>query len=60
MSLFPFRIASMTKNMTALAILSLRDRGKLQLDAPLEQYVPQFAAVKPATRDSAPVTVRWL
>ncbi|MCC8431281.1 beta-lactamase family protein [Reyranella aquatilis] len=55
-----FRIASMTKNMTALAILSLRDRGQLQLDAPLAQYVPQFAAVKPATRDSAPVTVRHL
>lgn len=55
-----FRIASMTKNMTALAILSLRDRGKLQLDAPLAQYVPQFAAVKPATGDSAPVTIRHL
>jgi len=55
-----FRIASMTKNMTALAILSLRDQGKLQLDAPLERYIPQFAAVKPATRDSAPVTVRHL
>jgi D-alanyl-D-alanine-carboxypeptidase/D-alanyl-D-alanine-endopeptidase len=55
-----FRIASMTKNMTALAILSLRDAGRLQLDVPLAQYVPQFAAVKPATRDSAPVTVRHL
>lgn len=55
-----FRIASMTKNMTALAILSLRDRGWLQLDAPLAHYVPQFAAVKPATHDSAPVTVRHL
>jgi CubicO group peptidase (beta-lactamase class C family) len=55
-----FRIASMTKNMTALAILSLRDRGWLHLDAPLAHYVPQFAAVKPATRDSAPVTVRHL
>ncbi len=55
-----FRIASMTKNMTALAILSLRDAGKLQLDVPLAQYVPQFAEVKPATRDSTPVTVRHL
>ncbi|WP_422001852.1 serine hydrolase domain-containing protein [Reyranella sp.] len=55
-----FRIASMTKNMTALAILSLRDAGKLALDAPLSTYVPQFAAVKPATADSAPVTVRHL
>ena len=55
-----FRIASMTKNMTALAVLSLRDAGKLALDAPLAEYVPQFAAVKPATRDSAPVTLRHL
>ncbi len=55
-----FRIASMTKNMTALAILVLRDAGRLVLDAPLAEYVPQFAAVAPATRDSAPVTVRQL
>jgi D-alanyl-D-alanine-carboxypeptidase/D-alanyl-D-alanine-endopeptidase len=55
-----FRIASMTKNMTALAVLSLRDAGKLVLDAPLPEYVPQFAAVKPATADSKPVTVRDL
>ena len=55
-----FRIASMTKNMTALAILSLRDQGRLALDAPLDQYVPQFAAVAPATRDSPPVSLRHL
>ena len=55
-----FRIASMTKNMTALAILALRDAGKLALDAPLSEYVPQFAKVRPATADSRPVTVRDL
>jgi len=55
-----FRIASMTKNMTALAILSLRDQGRLALDAPLAEYVPQFAAVPPATRDSRPVSLRDL
>ena len=55
-----FRIASMTKNMTALAILSLRDKGRLALDAPVSEYVPQFASVRPATRDSPPVTVRHL
>ena len=55
-----FRIASMTKNMTALVILSLRDQGRLALDAPVSQYVPQFAAVRPATTDSPPVTVRHL
>ncbi len=55
-----FRSASMTKNMTALAILALRDAGRLALDAPLSQYVPQFAAVAPATSDSPPVSLRHL
>src|SRR5580698_1733409 len=55
-----FRIASMTKSTTALAILALRDAGRLVLDAPLADAIPQFAAVAPATRDSAPVTVRHL
>ncbi len=55
-----FRIASMTKNMTALAVLSLRDQGRLSLDAPLSDYVPQFASVRPATRDSRPVSLRDL
>jgi CubicO group peptidase (beta-lactamase class C family) len=55
-----FRIASMTKSTTALAILALRDAGKLALDAPLADAIPQFAAVAPATRDSAPVTIRHL
>jgi CubicO group peptidase (beta-lactamase class C family) len=55
-----FRIASMTKSTTALAVLALRDAGKLALDAPLADYIPQFAAAAPPTRDSAPVTVRHL
>lgn len=55
-----FRIASMTKSTIALGILALRDAGRLVLDAPLAEYLPQFGAVAPATRDSAPVTVRHL
>lgn len=55
-----FRIASMTKSATALAILALRDQGRLALDAPLAEYVPQFASVAPATRDSPPVSLRHL
>lgn len=55
-----FRIASMTKSVTALGILALRDQGRLALDAPLSTFIPQFARVKPATGDSAPVTVRHL
>jgi CubicO group peptidase (beta-lactamase class C family) len=55
-----FRIASMTKNVTALAVLALRDAGKLALDAPYAQYVPQFARVPLPTRDSPPLTLRHL
>ena len=55
-----FRIASMTKSVTALAILALRDQVKLELDAPLAIHIPQFARVRLPTRDSAPVTVRHL
>src|SRR6476469_5261035 len=35
-----FRIASMSKNFTALAALKLRDEGKLSLDMPAEHYIP--------------------
>jgi CubicO group peptidase (beta-lactamase class C family) len=38
-----FRIASITKTFTATAILKLRDEGKLQLDDPVQQYVPWFS-----------------
>lgn len=55
-----FRIASMTKNTTALAILMLRDAGKVALDAPAATYVPELAKLKLPTADSAPVTLRDL
>ncbi len=35
-----FRIASMSKSVTAMAIMKLRDEGKVQLDAPAETYLP--------------------
>lgn len=37
------RIGSITKLFTAHAILLLRDDGRLDLDAPLRTYVPEFA-----------------
>lgn len=36
-----FRIASMTKAFTGYSILKLRDEGKLRLDDPVSQYVPE-------------------
>jgi CubicO group peptidase (beta-lactamase class C family) len=41
-----FRIASMTKAVTAVAALQLRDRGDLDLDAPVATYYPDFALVQ--------------
>ena len=38
-----FRIFSMTKPITAVAALMLVDEGKLDLDAPLGEYLPEFA-----------------
>jgi len=35
-----FRIASMSKSFTAMAILKLRDEGKLRLDDAVENYIP--------------------
>jgi CubicO group peptidase (beta-lactamase class C family) len=55
-----FRIASMTKSFTALAILQLRDAGMLQLDEPAERYVPQLRQLRYPTSDAPRITVRHL
>jgi D-alanyl-D-alanine-carboxypeptidase/D-alanyl-D-alanine-endopeptidase len=55
-----FRIASMSKNFTALAVLKLRDEGKLSLDAPAERYIPEVARFRYPTSDSPKITVRDL
>jgi len=55
-----FRIASMTKSFTALAILKLRDAGKLSLDDPVARYVPELSAWQRPTSDSGPITIRHL
>ncbi len=55
-----FRIASMTKSFTAMAILSLRDEGRLSLDDPAERYVPELKSLIYSTSDSPRITVRHL
>lgn len=37
-----FRIASMTKPITALAIMMLVDEGKISVDDPVEKHLPEF------------------
>jgi methyl acetate hydrolase len=37
-----FRIMSMTKMITTVAALQLMEQGKLDIDAPIEEYCPEF------------------
>lgn len=37
-----FRIASMTKAITSIAVLKLWEDGKINLDDPIEKYIPEF------------------
>jgi CubicO group peptidase (beta-lactamase class C family) len=54
-----FRMASNTKMFTSVAILQLRDAGKLRLDDPVAKYLPWFG-LKPAAPDDPPVTIENL
>src|SRR5437667_3165951 len=46
-----FSIASMTKPLTAVAALTLYERGALLMDDPLAKYFPQFADMHVAVMD---------
>ncbi len=41
-----FRIYSMAKPVTAVAVMMLFDEGKFRLDDPVEKYLPEFAQVQ--------------
>jgi CubicO group peptidase (beta-lactamase class C family) len=55
-----FRICSMTKSFMAMAVLSLRDEGRLDIDAPLADVAPDLKTLAEAGPDAPPVTVRQL
>ncbi|MBJ38920.1 MAG: serine hydrolase [Gammaproteobacteria bacterium] len=52
------RIYSMSKPITSVALLTLYEQGKFQLDDPIEKYLPEFAEMRVLTGGSAaqPVT----
>ncbi|MFQ6485298.1 serine hydrolase domain-containing protein [Brachybacterium epidermidis] len=54
------RIASLTKSFTAATILALRDEGRLRLDDPVEQHLPEAADAFDSPADARPVTLRDL
>jgi len=54
----PFKIGSTSKSFTALAIMQLHEDGKLDLDAPVQRYIPWFRVADPEA--SKHITVRTL
>jgi CubicO group peptidase (beta-lactamase class C family) len=55
-----FGVGSITKSITASAILLLRDRGQLELDRPAVEYLPALAGLVYPTHDSPAITIRHL
>ncbi len=49
-----YRIASVSKSLTAVAALHLAEKGRLDLDAPVQKYVPGFPT------KNFPITTRQL
>ena len=45
-----FRIASMTKPFSSLAVMMLAEEGKIQILAPVSQYLPEFKDLKVGSR----------
>lgn len=55
-----FRIASITKTFSGLALLQLRDAGKLTLDDPLTKHLPEADSFVYPSTDTPPITLRHL
>ena len=52
--------ASITKTMTGIAIMQLRDRGLLSLDDPIIKHVPELKGVHDPFGDTSAITIRQL
>ncbi len=55
-----FWIASMTKPVTAVAVLMLQDEGKLNVADPVAKYLPEFAGLKTPSGQPANLTIAQL
>jgi CubicO group peptidase (beta-lactamase class C family) len=55
-----FWIASMTKPVTAVAVLMLQDEGKLKVTDPVAKYIPEFAGLKTPSGRPANLTIAQL
>ena len=55
-----FWIASMTKPVTAVAILMLQDEKKLKVTDQVEKYIPQFSALRTPSGQLAHITIQQM
>ncbi len=55
-----FWIASMTKPITGVAVMMLEEEGKLSLDKPVADYLPEFKELKNAEGQAVAVTLKQL
>ena len=55
-----FHWASVTKTLTAIAVLQLRDRGLLSLDDPVTRWVPELRRVHDSAGGADRITLRML
>ncbi|MEJ2540416.1 MAG: serine hydrolase [Gemmatimonadota bacterium] len=52
-----YRVGSVSKMFTDIAVMQLVERGEMALDVPVQRYVPEFA---PANLTDTPITLRQL
>ena len=52
-----YRVGSVSKLFTDIAVMQLAERGEIDVDAPVRDYLPDFA---PGNRSGTPITLRQL
>src|SRR3954452_8231688 len=57
-SMTPFTIGSLSKSITATAVMQLVERGSVSLDTPVQRYLPEFQLAD--DRAASAITVRQL
>jgi CubicO group peptidase (beta-lactamase class C family) len=55
-----YRIGSLTKTFTAVVLMQLVERGIVQLDDPVEKYLPEIRGLASPRPGAKPVTLRML
>lgn len=55
-----YRQGAVTTTLTAFAIMQLVQQGKVELDAPLTKYLPQFSMIMPEGQSLEAITIRRL